>query len=397
MAEQQQKYDQCEAELAQMSAAERATLYGEKAGSGIFKSLFGDLVDMLKAFPGFYVGYLKTVGKIALLPSQLSGVMAESVATGSLGPLQTEIDKIVKPIARTHEEAKRYKGILQVLLTDKDTLELLHDFAQRYYDATHPLELIEMGASAATDIVVTVLLAIFTLGVGAAANAAAKSTKLVKVAKLLERLADMLKRTGYKHKLPKKHHPGSGVVSDTKQVTNKSGKGGVPKPEKPKGEIDKVVDKAETNRYKDSDRPNVPKTTQKPDPKRNKIPEKIPDELYEDIRNSKTDVANIAKHNNLKPERIQKIKDYVFNNPKFESDPNTAKAWMRLAEGKGTAHDKFLLKHETTELFYKDWIKNNPEKYLKKYDPLDAHEITNEAGFKWEGGLSKRGPRNKDL
>jgi hypothetical protein len=87
----------------------------------------------------------------------------------------------------------------------------------------------------------------------------------------------------------------------------------------------------------------------------------------------------------------------VFDNPKFESDPDTAKAWMRLAEGKGTAHDKFLLKHETTELFYKDWIKNNPEKYLKKYDPLDAHEITNEAGFNWEGGLSKRGPRNKDL
>jgi hypothetical protein len=45
-----------------------------------------------------------------------------------------------------------------------------------------------MGASAVTDIVVTVILAIITAGVGAVANIAAKSTRLVKVAKLLKKL-----------------------------------------------------------------------------------------------------------------------------------------------------------------------------------------------------------------
>ena len=201
VAEQRKKYDQYEAKLAQMSDAEKAALYGKKVGTGIF-SFVGDIVDMVQSFPCFYVGYLKTVGKIALYPSQLSAVMAESMATGSLGPLEAEIEKFVEPIAKTHEEVKRYKGMLQVLLTDKKTLELLHDFAERYYDATHPLELTEMGASAATDIVVTVLLAIFTAGVGAAANVTAKSAKLAKVAELLASLAKVLKRIGYKHKLP---------------------------------------------------------------------------------------------------------------------------------------------------------------------------------------------------
>ena len=201
VAEQQKKYDQYEAQLSKMSEAEKAALYGKKAGTGSF-SFVGDIVNMVKAFPGFYAGYLKTVGKIALYPSQLSSVMAESVATGSLGPLEAEIDKFVKPIAQTHEDAKRYKSMLQVLLTDKETLELMHDFAERYYAATHPLELTEMGASAATDIVVTVLLAIFTAGVGTAANVAAKSTKVVRVAKLLERLARVLKRIGHQQKVP---------------------------------------------------------------------------------------------------------------------------------------------------------------------------------------------------
>ncbi len=194
--EQQKKYDQYEAKLAEMSEAEKAALYGKRAGTGIF-SFVGDLVDMVNAFPSFYVGYLKALRSVAIYPSQLSAVLAESVVTGSLGPLEDEIDKLVKPIAGTYAEFKHFKGMLQILLTDRETLELLHDFAQRYYDATHPLELTEMGASAATDIVVSVLFTIFTACVGAAANVAAKSTKLVRVSKLLERLAKVLKRIGY--------------------------------------------------------------------------------------------------------------------------------------------------------------------------------------------------------
>jgi hypothetical protein len=114
---------------------------------------------------------------------------------------------------------------------------------------------------------------------------------------------------------------------------------------------------------------------------------KTPDELYKDILNSKADVADIAKHNNLKPERIQKIKDYVFDNPNHIPHKPTAEAWERLSKGKGTEHDKLLLKHETAEMFYNDWIKKNSEKYMERYDPLSSHDITNYKGYDWESGL----------
>jgi hypothetical protein len=50
-----------------------------------------------------------------------------------------------------------------------------------------------------------------------------------------------------------------------------------------------------------------PKKTSEPTRKQNRLPKKTANELYEEIKNSKTDAADIAKHNNLKPERIQKI------------------------------------------------------------------------------------------
>jgi hypothetical protein len=61
-----------------------------------------------------------------------------------------------------------------------------------------------MGAEAASDVAVTILLAIFTAGVGAAANIAAKSGRPVKVAKMLEKLAGALKRIKSFRRLPKK-------------------------------------------------------------------------------------------------------------------------------------------------------------------------------------------------
>jgi hypothetical protein len=65
----------------------------------------------------------------------------------------------------------------------------------------------------------------------------------------------------------------------------------------------------------------------------------------------------------------------------------TAEAWQRLSKGIGTEHDKLLLKHETAEMFYNDWIKKNPTKYMERYEPLTTHDITNYKGYDWESGL----------
>lgn len=253
VAEQQKKYEQYEADLAGLSEAEQAAVYGKKAAGSIWEATVGGLVETLKALPGYYKGYLKTLRKVALYPSQLGAVTAECVATGGMGPLKAEIDKVVRPLANGWGEAWKYERILCVLLTDLQTLELLQDFAKRYYEATHPLELAEMGASASSDIVVTVLLAIFTAGVGAAANVATKSVRMVKVAKLLERLAKTLKRVGYRQKLSKKHVAGS-KTSSVKKKPGKT-KSGMPEPEMPKADR-----KARGNQ-------NSPEKTQTPDSK----------------------------------------------------------------------------------------------------------------------------------
>ena len=97
------------------------------------------------------------------------------------------------------------------------------------------------------------------------------------------------------------------------------------------------------------------------------ISQKTPDELYKDIRNTTKDIKAIAKQYNLKPERLEKIKEYVFNNSKFTPHKPTAEAWHRLSNGIGTEHDKLLLKHETAEMFYNDWIKKNPQKHTRRY------------------------------
>lgn len=73
---------------------------------------------------------------------------------------------------------------------------------------------------------------------------------------------------------------------------------------------------------------------------------------YQVIRESSTDIAAISRYTGYKPERIQRIKDYLFNNPEWTgADPEIAAAWHRLRIGAGTQVDRLLLKHETAEMW----------------------------------------------
>ncbi|MBT8340047.1 MAG: hypothetical protein HKP58_08270, partial [Desulfatitalea sp.] len=254
VAEQRNKYTAYEAKLAGLTDAEHAALYAQAAGGGLWDATGGGLIDMIqaapgavvklvKAFPGISTAYLKTLQRIALMPARLAALTKESIMTGSTGPLEAEIDAMVKPLVNTYEEAQRYKSMLSVLFTDEQTMEILQDFAQRYWDATHPLERTAMGASAAADIVVTVVLAIFTAGVGAAANVAAKSARLSKLAELLEKLAKILKRIGPRHRLPKKELPCADAVADAKNAPKGAAPAkGMPGVDLPSKKVDDLVD-----------------------------------------------------------------------------------------------------------------------------------------------------------
>jgi hypothetical protein len=256
VSEQGKKYAHYEAKLATLSEADKAALYGQKAGAGLWDATIGGAVGLVKALPGFAAGYFKTLSKIAMLPSELASATARSIATGDMAPLKAEADKFVQPLVKTYDQAVHYKSVLVTLYEDEQTMGLLNDFAQDYWDATHPLERTEMGASAAADIVVTVLLALVTAGVGAAANIASKSARLAKAAKLLDKIAGMLKRTGHRHKMPKKDVDAVTSSAKVNKTSGKAAKGGVPDPEKPKvresegvensrNKVDDAADKAD--------------------------------------------------------------------------------------------------------------------------------------------------------
>ncbi|NNK02239.1 MAG: hypothetical protein HKP58_17645 [Desulfatitalea sp.] len=98
VAGQREKYNAYEARLAGLTDAERAALYAQAAGGGLWEATGGGLIDMIqaapgavarmvKAFPGISMGYLKTLQRIALMPARLSALTAEAIMTGSTGPL----------------------------------------------------------------------------------------------------------------------------------------------------------------------------------------------------------------------------------------------------------------------------------------------------------------------
>jgi hypothetical protein len=96
---------------------------------------------------------------------------------------------------------------------------------------------------------------------------------------------------------------------------------------------------------------------------------------YDAIRASGTDIAAIARYTGYKPERLQRIKDYLFNNAEFVPDELIAAAWHRLRTGRGNAIDRLLLKHETAEM----WLRNS-----RGCDYWDAHRRANP---RWNWGI----------
>lgn len=108
------------------------------------------------------------------------------------------------------------------------------------------------------------------------------------------------------------------------------------------------------------------------------------DEVYDLIRASESDVADISRNTGIKEVNIQKVKDHLFYDEhlldryesygmpattgRFDSDVGIANAWLRLIKGEHTELDIRLLRHETAE----SW-------YMRKHGPgySKAHEAAN--------------------
>ncbi|MBT8339533.1 MAG: hypothetical protein HKP58_20420 [Desulfatitalea sp.] len=188
-----------------MSDAEKAAAYGQKSAGGVWNGAVGDLIGLIKGFPGFYAGYLKTLWRAVNYPRQAAPVLAQAIHQGEMTPIGQEIDRLVAPVSQTYGKAMEYKAMLQVLFGEPELTEILYDFAARYWQATHPLERTEMAAEALSDVAVTIILALVTVGTGATAKIALKSKRLVKAGEQVRHILSILKKTGPRpSRLPKR-------------------------------------------------------------------------------------------------------------------------------------------------------------------------------------------------
>ena len=77
-------------------------------------------------------------------------------------------------------------------------------------------------------------------------------------------------------------------------------------------------------------------------------------QMYKQIIARKFDVYKISKLTGIEIEKLNKIKQYVFNNKEFTPDYDQAVTWQRLSEGKPIKADYIFLKHELLEMKYRE-------------------------------------------
>jgi hypothetical protein len=285
VAEQKKNFDEWEAKLAKMSDAEKALAYGKSTGEGAYNGIIGGIIDM-------ETSWLSFMWKAIKYPLRFAEIEREALRTGSFDPIRKEIKSKIDPVLCSAKEIKHYTAMAMVLLGEAETRDMLIDFAQRFWDNTHPIEKTKLVADLGSDTILTVLLAIFTAGLGAAANVAAKSNRLVKVAKLLEKVAKTMKRVKSFTRLPKKRK-GPGLGKKKPRARAKLKGKGPQKPKTPKKRPD--LDGNKKKSYPDSD---GPKKTSEPDKGPTKTPEK-----YKNKAPTKEDISLAEKPGKL-PKQI---------------------------------------------------------------------------------------------
>jgi hypothetical protein len=119
--------------------------------------------------------------------------------------------------------------------------------------------------------------------------------------------------------------------------------------------------------------------------------DKLADQIYESIRESDTDICDIAQNLGFKADNIKNVKDHVFYNEhdldrygpdqieRKQFDPNLqqALAWKRLETGTPTQDDVTWIKHECAE-------RHHELKYGSGYNEAHNRAQTRFDGAPWE-------------
>ena len=123
---------------------------------------------------------------------------------------------------------------------------------------------------------------------------------------------------------------------------------------------------------------------------------KLADQIYDSIRESDTDICDIAENLGFKADNIKKVKDHVFYQKheldlyvslgdapeyrRFDPDIQQALAWKRLETGTHTQNDITWIKHECVE-------RHHELKYGSGYSEAHNRSQTRFDGAPWENNF----------
>jgi len=122
---------------------------------------------------------------------------------------------------------------------------------------------------------------------------------------------------------------------------------------------------------------------------------KLADQIYDSIRESDTDICDIAENLGFKADNIKKVKDHVFYNKhyldrlapaepveyrRFDANIQQALAWKRLETGTHTQDDITWIKHECAE-------RHHELKYGSGYSEAHNRAQTRFDGAPWENNF----------
>ena len=116
---------------------------------------------------------------------------------------------------------------------------------------------------------------------------------------------------------------------------------------------------------------------------------KLADQIYDSIRESDTDICDIAQNLGFKADNIKNVKDHVFYNKhyldrfesveyrRFDANIQQALAWKRLETGTHTQDDITWIKHECAE-------RHHELKYGSGYSAAHDQAQSRFDGAPWE-------------
>lgn len=119
------------------------------------------------------------------------------------------------------------------------------------------------------------------------------------------------------------------------------------------------------------------------------LSQELADQLYDSIRNSDTDICDVAENLGFKADNIKNVKEHVFYNEhdldkyddferkRFDSDLLQALAWKRLENGTHTQDDVTWMKHECAE-------RHHELKYNSGYSEAHKRAQTRFDGQPWD-------------